>query len=337
MTKKFTIGIFGATGAVGNEMIDLLTERNFPADEIRLFASSESAGELYEVCGLECVVEELSPSLSFDGMDIALMATSAELSKQYVPLLVEAGVRVIDNSSAFRMDDAVPLIVPEVNADILTSEDKLIANPNCSTIQLAPVLSALNEAAGLKRVVVSTYQAVSGAGKIALDELFEQTRNIFTGKEISPEAFSHQIAFNCIPAIDVFLDNGFTKEEEKIINESRKILNLPELRITATAVRVPVFHSHAESVNVELSNPLSPASCRELLENTPGVKVATHDSDLPLQINVAGKDDIYVGRIRTDRSVEHGLHLWVVADNLRKGAALNAVQIAEIVMTRFLQ
>jgi aspartate-semialdehyde dehydrogenase len=322
------VAIFGATGVVGSEMLGIIEERNLPVGELRLFASEDSAGEVYRFGDDEVVVQTLKAS-SFEGVDVALFSLSASLAENFVPLAVKAGAVVIDNSSHFRMDPEVPLVVPEVNFDAITADTKIIANPNCSTIQLVPVLQAIHEAAGLQRVVVSTYQAVSGAGKAAMDELWNQTRGIFSQTEIESEAFAHQIAFNCIPQIDVLLENGYTKEEFKIINESRKILSIPDLRITATAVRVPVFNSHAESVNVETEKPLSPTALAERLESVDGIEVYSNTAVYPMQINASGEDEIHVGRIRKDESVENGLELWIVADNLRKGAALNAVQILE--------
>jgi aspartate-semialdehyde dehydrogenase len=309
-------------------MISVLESRKVPWSEVRLFASADSVGEVYRVGADEVEVKELTAGC-FAGVDIALFATSAELSKEFVPQAVEAGAYAIDNSSYFRMQQDVPLIVPEVNWSALKPGQRLIANPNCSTIQLMPVLKAIHEAAGLKRVVISSYQSVSGAGKAALDELWGQTIAVFNQRELEIEEFPHQIAFNCIPQIDLILENGYTKEEAKIINESRKILGLPELRITATAVRVPVLHSHAESVNIETERPLSPAQCIELLQGAEGLTVYSDSAEYPLQLEVTGTDEIHVGRIRADESVPHGLNMWIVADNLRKGAALNAVQIAE--------
>lgn len=333
MAKELTIAIAGATGVVGNEMLSVLEERKIPCDTVKLFASENSAGELYRFRDHEVAVEVLDEN-SFEGVDYALFALSAELAGKFAPLAVEAGAIVIDNSSRFRMDEGVPLVVPEVNRDAVEEYHRVIANPNCSTIQLVPVLQAIQEAAGLRRVVVSTYQSVSGAGKNAMDELWEQTRSVYAQKELESEAFQHQIAFNCIPQIDVLMDNGYTKEEAKIINESRKILGLPELRITATAVRVPVFHGHAESVNVETERPLSPEALTAQLEGRAGIEVYPNHAEYPMQITAAGTDSVHVGRIRRDESIENGLDLWVVADNIRKGAALNAVQILEALIER---
>lgn len=333
MSGEFVVAVVGATGVVGAEIISILRERKFPIKQLRALASANSAGEILEFGPDEITVEELNPE-SFNGVDIALFAAGGDLSEQYVPIAKEAGAWSIDNSSFFRMHKEIPLIVPEVNPDTIDPTVKIIANPNCSTIQLMPVLQLLHQQAGLKRVVVSTYQAVSGAGKAALDELFNQTRGIYNQTNTEPEAFQHQIAFNCIPQIDVFLENGYTKEEFKIVNESRKILGLPDLRITATAVRVPVFHCHGESVNVELERPITPEAFATALESVSGVVVRPVESQYPMQIEAAGTDPIYVGRIRKDVSVENGLDFWIVADNLRKGAALNAVQIAELLLAR---
>lgn len=325
------VAIVGATGLVGSEMLVCLDQAQLGCRAVRLFASEDSVGEMYEVGGEEVIVELLDEG-SFKGVDIALFATSNELSKKFVPIAADAGAVVIDNSSAFRLAPGVPLIVPEVNSHLLGEDTRIIANPNCSTIQLAPILHAIHKAAGLKRVVVTTFQSVSGAGKAALDELWSQTLAIFNQQPLTQEVFPHQIAFNCIPQIDVFTDDGYTKEEHKIIAESRKILDLPGLRITATAVRVPVFHSHAESVNVETERPLSVETFMGICSDVPGVTLHRDDADYPLQIDVANSDDIHVGRVRADCSVPHGLDLWIVADNVRKGAALNAVQIAQLLV-----
>jgi aspartate-semialdehyde dehydrogenase len=334
ISSEPTIAIAGATGLVGNEMLAVLEQLKVPCNEVKLLASEQSAGEIYKFRDQELVVEQLNES-SFDGIDIALFATSASLSEKFVPIAKEAGAVSIDNSSFFRMVPEIPLVVPEVNAHLLKKTDRIIANPNCSTIQLVPVLNVIHKEAGLKRVVVSTYQSVSGAGKAALDELWAQCLAIFNQKEVPIEAFQHQIAFNCIPQIDVIMENGYTKEEFKIINESRKILGIPNLKITATAVRVPVFHSHAESVNVETEKALTPTKLVELLTNQTGVSVYPDFTEYPMQLPVASTDEIHVGRIRVDQSVPHGLDMWVVADNVRKGAALNAVQIAQYVIKNY--
>ena len=319
------IAIVGSTGLVGNEMLVILEERKVPCSELRLLASEDSEGEVFRFHDEEIVVRTLNEE-SFEGVDIALFATSAALSEKFVPIAVEAGAIVVDNSSHFRMNASVPLVVPEINVGSIAAKDRIIANPNCSTIQLVAVLQPLRELAGLRHVVVSTYQSVSGAGKAALDELWAQTLAVFNQREMPLEAFTHQIAFNCIPQIDVMHESGYSKEELKIIQESRKILGMPDLRITATAVRVPVFYSHAESVFVETERAVTPEAFVEVLSSRPGIRV---DAELPMQIDTSGTDEIVVGRIRKDVSVENGLSFWVVADNVRKGAALNAVQIVE--------
>jgi aspartate-semialdehyde dehydrogenase len=328
MGKKPVIVVAGATGLVGSEMVNLIAERGIQFSEIRLLASEDSVGEMYKVGATEAVVEKLQES-SFDGVDIALFATSQELSKEFVPLAVKAGALAIDNSSYFRMHDDVALVVPEVNAHLIRKGAGIISNPNCSTIQLVPVLQAIHQAAGLKRVVVTTFQSVSGAGKAALDELWDQTIAVCNQKEIKSEVFPHQIAFNCIPQIDVLQEDGYTKEESKIMRESRKILGLADLAIVATAVRVPVFHGHAESVNVETVDPLSPHQFAELLASRAECRVTAPADEYPMQLDIVGTDEIHIGRIRKDPSVPNGLAFWVVADNIRKGAALNAVQIME--------
>ncbi|MBX7138589.1 MAG: aspartate-semialdehyde dehydrogenase [Oligoflexia bacterium] len=333
MRKNPVIAIVGATGVVGQEMLAVLEELAMPLSELKLFASADSAGEYYKFKNSELTVEELTEK-SFAGIDIALFATSAELSAKFVPLANAAGALAIDNSSHFRMHDGVPLVVPEVNIDAIKKDTLLIANPNCSTIQLVPVLKIIHQHAGLKRVVISTYQSVSGAGKAAMDELWNQTLNIFNQRDVQSDVFPRQIAFNCIPQVDRFMDDGYTKEEHKVIDESRKILDLPELRITSTCVRVPVFVSHAESVNVEMERALSPVELMKLLDDAHGIDV--YDAlEYPSQLDIAGTDGIHVGRIRADSSVPHGLNLWIVADNVRKGAALNAVQIAKVFVERF--
>lgn len=331
MGTKPVLAIVGATGLVGGEMRLVVEQLKLPFSELRLLASKNSAGELYSVNGEEVEVQELTES-SFEGVNIALFAIKSNLAAKYVPIAAESGAIAIDNSSYFRMEPGIPLVVPEVNPHEITKTTKIIANPNCSTIQLVPVLKAIHEAAGLKRVVVSTYQAVSGAGKDGVDELFEQTRGIYNQKSVEPQAFRHQIAFNCIPQIDVILEDGYSKEEQKIIRESRKILGLPELKITSTTVRVPVMNSHAESVNVETERELTPEKLVAILAKTAGIQVYPNHEDYPMQVDVSSSDEIHVGRIRRDESVTHGLNLWIVADNVRKGAALNAVQIAQLLV-----
>jgi aspartate-semialdehyde dehydrogenase len=327
------IAIVGATGLVGNEMLVVLEQSKLPCKEIRLLASEDSAGEVYKFRDEETVVQALGGD-SFQGVDVALFATSAELSAKFVPVAAEAGAIAIDNSSFFRMDPATPLVVPEVNFSVVTPSNRVIANPNCSTIQLVPVLKAIHDIAGLCHVVVSTYQSVSGAGKAALDELWDQTIAVCNQQEVKQEAFQHQIAFNCIPQIDLLMEDGFTREEHKIMNESRKILGLPDLRITATAVRVPVFYSHAESVFVETERSIDPKDLYKTLSEHRGLTVYPEGGEYPLQLDVAGSDEIHVGRVRKDPSVPNGLSFWVVADNVRKGAALNAIQIVQRLLSR---
>ena len=341
-TNSVNVAIVGATGVVGREMLEILEERNFPYSNLRLLASAKSAGQVVETQNGEYVIEELTEN-SFKEVDIALFSAGASVSEKYGPIARSTGCIVIDNSSFFRMNEEIPLIVPEVNSRVLREyiqnlkegEGAIIANPNCSTIQLAVVLNPLHKKIGLKRVVVSTYQSVSGAGKQGLDELWDQTLAIFNQTDLTVAKFSKQIAFNVIPHCDVFLDSGYTKEEVKVIKETRKILDIPNLKITATAVRVPVFSCHSESVNVELQSALSADECRSLLQASPGIIVLDNpsQSEYPHAIDLSGTDATYVGRIREDESVDNGLNFWVVADNLRKGAALNAVQIAEIVLS----
>lgn len=340
--REVSVAIVGATGVVGREMLEVLEERQFPYSELKLLASERSAGETVELGDKEYVVEQISEE-SFEGVDIALFSAGAKVSETFGPVARDKGAIVIDNSSFFRMDPKVPLIVPEVNNRFLREhlqglspkQGTIIANPNCSTIQLVVVLSPLSKAAGLKRVVVSTYQSVSGAGKQGMDELWDQTLALFNQEELKVEKFSKQIAFNVIPHCDLFLENGYTKEEMKVIQESRKILALPELKITATAARVPVFSCHSESVNIEFDKPLSVEEVRSVLRDSLGIVVLDDPTrgEYPNAAELAGTDATYVGRIREDSSVSNGINLWIVADNLRKGAALNAVQIAEIVLS----
>lgn len=332
---KYNVAVVGATGAVGEEMRKILAERSFPVDRLRLLASERSAGQRLEFCGRQVPVEVLDED-SFDDVDIALFSAGSSVSARYAPAAVDAGAVVIDNTSRFRMDDDVPLVVPEVNAREIAGHVRrgIIANPNCSTIQMVVALKPLYDAAGITRIVVSTYQSVSGAGRQAMEELGSQTAALFNGQEVECERFPHRIAFNCIPHIDSFLPNGYTGEEMKMIRETRKILGDPDIRITATAVRVPVFCSHSESINVETRTKLSAGDVRAILREAPGVLLQDdpQDNGYPLATEVTGKDATFVGRIREDDSVDNGLNLWVVGDNLRKGAALNAVQVAEILI-----
>ena len=328
--KKYVVAVVGATGAVGNEIVATLQQRVFPVERLRLFASERSEGKIIEFGDLEIPVEGLNEK-SFQGIDIALFSAGAERSKTWAPVAARSGCVVVDNSSQWRMDPEVPLVVPEVNPHDLRWHKGIIANPNCSTIQLVVVLKPLHDAARIKRVVVTTFQAVSGTGRKAMDELLQQTTALLSFKEIKCSVYPHQIAFNVLPHIDKFLENGYTKEEMKMVNETKKILGDNSIRITATTVRVPVFRSHSESLNIETEKKLTADDVRAILSAAPGVIVfdAPEKNVYPLPINVAGKDETYVGRIREDESIENGINMWIVADNLRKGAALNAVQIAE--------
>lgn len=333
MVRSFSVAVVGATGAVGNEMISLLQERNFPVGTLRLLASERSVGKKIKFKDENIPVDVLKED-SFKGIDYALFSAGASRSKEFCPIAADSGAVVIDNSSAFRMEADVPLVVPEVNPHAAFKNKGIIANPNCSTIQMVVALKPLHDYAGIKRVVVSTYQSVSGAGKKAMEELAEQSKNILNMKEIKIEKFPHQIAFNCIPQIDSFLDNGYTKEEIKMVNETKKIMEDDSIAVTATTVRVPVFLSHSEAVNIEFKKSISAEKAKELLKNFSGVVLIddVENSEYPLAISAAGKNEVFVGRIRKDVTVKNGLDMWVVADNLRKGAATNAVQIAELLI-----
>jgi aspartate-semialdehyde dehydrogenase len=320
-------------------MREVLEERQFPVGELRLLASERSAGQFLPFQSKQIRVGILKEE-SFKDIDIGLFSAGGAVSAKFAPAAVDAGAVVVDNTSQFRMEPDVPLVVPEVNAQELAHYKArgIIANPNCSTIQMVVALKPIHDAARIKRIVVSTYQSVSGAGRMAMEELSQQVGALFNGRELRREKFPHQIAFNCIPHIDAFLENGYTKEEMKMINETRKIFNEPALPITATTVRVPVFCSHSESVNVETEKKLSAAQAKALLRDAPGVMLADvpEENIYPMAIDAVGKDATYVGRVREDQSVANGLNLWVVADNLRKGAALNAVQIAEILIRDYM-
>ena len=331
MTKTYTVAIVGATGVVGKELIQILEQRCFPVGKLKLLASSRSAGTTVFFKGESIPVEALTET-SFKGVDIALFSAGGSISEQFASHAVASGAVVIDNTSHFRLDKRVPLVVPEVNAHAIKTHEGIIANPNCSTAQLVVPLKPIHDKGRLKRLVISTYQAVSGAGKEAILELENHTRLGLNGGEVKPEVFGYPIAFNVIPQIDVFEDNGYTKEEMKMILETQKILEA-EIAITATTVRVPVFVGHSESVNVETETPLSADEVRSLIDGFPGVQVLddTRKGVYPTPRELAGKDDIYVGRIRKDISNPNAVDLWIVADNLRKGAALNAVQIAEVI------
>lgn len=326
------MAILGATGAVGKETLEILQERKFPLGSLRLFASKRSAGGVLSCQDREWKVEELTPESSFAGVDLALISATDAISREYGQRLGAAGVLVIDDSSVFRMDQDVPLVVPEVNAHALQSIPRgIVSIPNCTTTPLVMALKPLQDVAGLKRVVVTTFQSVSGTGTAAMDELMDQTRNLLAFREAKAEVYPYQIAFNLLPHIGSFNDGGDCSEEVKIAKETTKILETPDLRVTATTVRVPVLRCHSEAVNVELKRPLTPNEARAALAEMPGVLV--YDDPIrklyPMPLDATGKDAVYIGRVREDESIANGLNLWVVSDNLRKGAALNAVQIAE--------
>jgi len=339
MSKLYNIAIVGATGAVGTEMLRVLEEREFPVKSLRLLASERSEGNFLEFAGEEIMVQKLTGD-SFAGIDIALFSAGGDRSKAFCPIAAAAGAVCIDNSSAWRMDPDVPLVVPEVNPGDIAGYTRrgIIANPNCSTIQMVVALKPLHDAARIKRVVVSTYQAVSGTGQKAIEELRIQTGELLNGRPTDCKVYPHQIAFNCLPHIDIFMDNGYTREEMKMVNETRKIMGDDSIMVTATTVRVPVFYGHSESVNIETEKKISAALARELLAAAPGVQLVddVKNEVYPMPIDAAGQDLTLVGRIREDESIANGLNLWVVADNLRKGAATNAVQIAEILAEKYL-
>jgi len=330
--RKFNVAIAGATGAVGGAMLDVLARRNFPLKELRLLASERSIGKKLSFNGQEIAVKLLDKN-AFKDIDIALFSAGAARSLEFGPAAAAAGAVVVDNSSGFRMNDDVPLVVPEVNSHAIARYKKtgIIANPNCSTIQMLVALKPIHDVARIKRIVVSTYQAVSGTGTKAIDELREQVAAYVHGVGYSSDVYPHQIAFNCLPHIDSFLESGYTKEEMKMVNETRKIFEDYSIGITATAVRVPVIYGHSESVNIETEKKISAEEVKSLMESAPGVKLVDDPANLsyPMAIDCAGKFETLVGRIREDESIANGINLWVVADNILKGAALNAVQIAE--------
>ena len=341
MSQKFNIAIIGATGNVGREIIQILEQKNFPIDNLYLLASSRSKSKKIEFNGEELVVQDLS-EFDFSKAQIGLFSAGGKVSSEFIPKAAKAGCIVIDNSSFFRMHDDVPLVVPEVNASILDNffdnenRSNIIANPNCSTIQMVVALKPLHDESIINRIVVSTYQSVSGAGKEAMDELFNQTQNIFANKVIEKNKFTKQIAFNAIPHIDSFIENGNTKEEEKMINETKKILD-KGINVSATCVRIPIFISHAESINIEFDSPLDEKEATKLLKNFDGISVVDYrkDEGYITPVEAAGEDKVYVSRIRNDTSIDNGLNIWVVSDNLRKGAALNAVQIFELIILKY--
>jgi aspartate-semialdehyde dehydrogenase len=340
MSRQYRVAVAGATGAVGQQMVACLEERHFPVGELKPLASERSLGRTVIFRGEEIPVEVLTQD-SFKGIDIALFSAGGSISKEYGPIAARAGAVVVDNSSAWRMDPDVPLVVPEVNPqDIgLYQKTGIIANPNCSTIQMVVVLKPIHDAATIKRVVVSTYQAVSGTGQKAVDELAAQVRALFNNQELPKKVYPHRIAFNVFPHIDVFMDNGYTKEEMKMVNETKKIMGDDSIEVTATTVRVPVFYGHSESLNIETERKLTPVQTRALLAEAPGIKIVDDPAknQYPMPLDAAGQDLTLVGRIREDFSIPNGLNMWIVADNVRKGAATNAVQIAEILVRDYLR
>jgi len=335
MIKKksgYTVAILGATGAVGRETLEILEERKFPMTDLKLFASNRSAGEVMTCLGREYTVEELTDSSSFDGVDVAFISATDAISREYGHRLGAAGIAVIDDSAVFRMDDGVPLVVPEVNASALRDMPRgIVSIPNCTTTPLVMALKPLHDAAGVKRVVVTTFQSVSGTGAAAMDELMDQTKDLLAFRDVTAKVYPYQIAFNLLPHIGSFSEAGDCSEEVKIAKETRKILGTANLRVTATTVRVPVLRCHSEAINVELERPLKANEARAALAAMPGVIV--YDDPVkklyPMPLDATGKDEVYIGRVREDESIANGLNLWVVSDNLRKGAALNAIQIAE--------
>ncbi|MBI2305128.1 MAG: aspartate-semialdehyde dehydrogenase [Chloroflexi bacterium] len=331
----FRVAIVGATGLVGQEMVKVLQQRKFPVASLSLYASDRSEGKKILFGHKELAVKEVSPR-SFEDVDIALFSAGAEVSQHWAPVAARKGVVVIDNSFAFRMDPQVPLVVPEVNEEDLRWHKRIIANPNCSTIQMVVAVNPLHRVNPVKRIVVDTYQSVSGTGVVALEELSTQARHVLEGKSVIPHVYPHQIAFNLLPEIEPFLDSGYTREEWKMVNETRKILHSENLAVSATCVRVPVYVGHSEAIHLELSRPMETEEARIILSEAPGIRVLDDPrvSLYPHPWSVAGQDEVFVGRIRKDASHPQGLAMWVVADNLRKGAALNAVQIAEALLQR---
>lgn len=335
MSSNLIVAVCGATGAVGREMLKTLHDRNFPAKEIIPFASERSAGKKVPFGDEELTVRELKED-SFIGVDLALFSAGGSTSTKFSPYAAHSGCVVVDNSAAWRMDDRCPLVVPEVNPEDLEKHNGIIANPNCSTIQMLVALKPIHDAVRIKRIVVSTYQAVSGTGQKGIAELEKQIRDLFNSREPECKVYPYRIAFNILPHIDVFLDNDYTKEEMKMVNETRKMFHAPDIRVSATCARVPVFYGHSESVNIETEKKLTAKECRVLLAQAPGVQVYDNPRELlyPHPAMCAGEDATFVGRIREDDSVENGLNMWIVADNIRKGAALNAVQISEELLKR---
>jgi len=338
--RTYSVAVVGATGAVGNEMIRILEERNFPVGELRLLASERSLGKELTFKKKDYPVAVLDEN-SFEGIEIGLFSAGGSISERFAPIAADEGCIVVDNTSAFRMDPEIPLVVPEVNPEAIDGfrNRGIIANPNCSTIQMVVALKPIHSVARIKRLVVSTYQAVSGTGKDAIEELAQQTRALLNLEEPEVKVYPHRIAFNCLPHIDVFLENGYTKEEMKMVNETQKILDDPSIAITATTVRVPVFYGHSESVNIETERKITADEVRGILAEAPGIIVVDDPAkcEYPLAIDGAGRDETFVGRIREDESIANGINMWVVSDNIRKGAALNTIQIAEILIRDYIQ
>ncbi|MCF6291019.1 MAG: aspartate-semialdehyde dehydrogenase [Desulfobacterales bacterium] len=338
--RQFNVAVAGATGAVGGAMLEVLERRDFPVKELRLLASHRSVGKKLSFRGQEIAVQELTRD-AFNDIDVALFSAGASRSLEFAPAAAAAGAVVVDNSSAYRMDPEIPLVVPEVNPHAIARYvgRGIIANPNCSTIQMLVALKPIYDKVGIKRIVVSTYQAVSGTGAKAIDELKAQVQDYAAGRPLTSSVYPYQIAFNCLPHIDSFLDNGYTREEMKMVNETRKIFEDNTIGITATTVRVPVFYGHSESVNIETSEKITAAEVKELLASAPGVKLVDDPARLqyPLAVDCAGRFETLVGRIREDESIANGINLWVVSDNILKGAALNTVQIAEVLIKEYLQ
>jgi aspartate-semialdehyde dehydrogenase len=333
--KSCKVAVIGATGAVGDIFLRVAEERNFPIDEIRLCASERSVGKKLKFKGEQIAVELCTPELLKE-VDFSFISASGDVSSEIAPLSAANGTIAIDDSSVFRMDPNVPLVVPEINSDDLNNHSGIVSIPNCSTTPLVMVMAALSKHTKIHRVVVDTFQAVSGTGAAAINEMNTQSANLLTNKDITIKEYPHQIAFNVLPHIEPFQENGYTREEMKMVNETRKILHDPNVMVSATCVRVPVATSHSEAMHIEFDRPISPEEARELLNNSPGIKVMDnpHSDIYPMPINATGIDDVLVGRIRTDVSNPNGIALWAVCDNLRKGAALNAIQIAEEMMKR---
>ena len=333
--SKYNVAVVGATGAVGRTLLSILEERKFPVDRLVPLASARSAGKQVDFNGEKITVQELKAD-SFAGLDIALFSAGGSISKEFCPIAAKAGCVVIDNSSAFRMDMNTPLVVPEINPHAIGDNPGIIANPNCSTIQMVVALKPIHDRYKIKRVVVSTYQSVSGTGQDAIEELKLQSSQALKGDPTTKEVYPHQIAFNCLPHIDTFLESGYTKEEMKMVNETRKILEDDAIQVSPTTVRVPVFYAHSEAVNVETEQLIDLTELKRLLGSAPGVRLvdAPGKTEYPLATDAAGRDEVMVGRIRADLDNPRAVNLWVVADNLRKGAALNAIQIAEVLIRR---